>query len=82
MKTQVRRKPPSSEEKEEILTNFQRRPYQVTGKVDIRPIKALVFKKFSKGHVLRNVVLGERDLLSGTEFLAKMETWLKLLQVV
>jgi len=56
--------------------------HRVEGKVNIKPLKVLVFEKFPKDCVLRDVLLSERDLLNVTEFLAKMETWLKLLQVV
>ena len=50
--------------------------------VDIRSLKSLVSKEFSKDSPLREVLLAERDSLETEEFLAKLEIWLTLLRIV
>lgn len=47
--------------------------------VSIRPLKDLVMARFPEDHLLRAVLLAERDFLSPAEFLAKLETWSVLL---
>lgn len=42
-------------------------------------IKAFVSSHFPPGHPLREVILAEKENLEPEEFLAKMETWLILL---
>ncbi|MFQ6060283.1 MAG: hypothetical protein ACE5KV_03160 [Thermoplasmata archaeon] len=42
-------------------------------------IKTFVSSRFPPGHALRETVLAEREKLEPEEFLAKMETWLILL---
>jgi len=51
-------------------------------RVDIKPLKKLVFEKFPKDCALRSALLAERDVLETYEFLAKMETFLNLLKVI
>ena len=47
--------------------------------VSIRSLKDLVLARFPEGHPLREVILAERDALSPSEFLAKLEVWTILL---
>ena len=61
--------------------NLRKQENQTEFKIDIRPLKAFVSKKFSKDSPLREALLAERDVLYAHEFLAKMETWLNLLRV-
>jgi hypothetical protein len=49
-------------------------------RVDIRPLKRLVFGRFPKNTILYAVMLTERDSLNVFELLVKVDTWLKLLQ--
>lgn len=42
-------------------------------------IKAFVSSHFPRGHPLREVILAEKEKLAPEEFMAKMETWLILL---
>jgi len=53
---------------------------QPKGNVDIRSLKSLVFAQFSKDSVIYDVLLAEKDLLDVSEFLAKVDVWLKLLR--
>jgi hypothetical protein len=62
----------------EISTSKQLR--QTKDKVDITPIKALVFAKFPKDSAIYDVLFTERDLLSVSEFLIKVDVWMKLLR--
>jgi|GEM_PF-3799093 len=52
-----------------------------TAKVDIKPLKSLILKRFPPNHPLRFVLLAERDVLETGDFLAKLETWLNILRV-
>jgi hypothetical protein len=47
--------------------------------IGIRPLKDFVVFAFPEDHPLRTVILAERDHLPPSEFLAKMEVWLVLL---
>jgi len=47
--------------------------------VSIRLLKDLALARFPEGHPLREVILAERDALSPDEFVAKLETWVFLL---
>jgi len=47
--------------------------------VNIRSLKAFVVQ-LPKNHPLRNVLLLERDTLTASEFIAKLETWQALLK--
>lgn len=47
--------------------------------VSIRSLKAFALK-MPKSHSLRHVLMLERDILTIEEFIAKMETWLTLLE--
>src|SRR5713101_7073774 len=49
------------------------------GVLSIRDLKDLVLARFPEDHPLRQVILAEKDLLTPTEFLAKMEVWSVLL---
>jgi hypothetical protein len=53
---------------------------QYKGKVDVRPLKSLVFAKFPKNSPIYDILLAEKDLLEQSEFLAKADVWLKLLR--
>ena len=44
-------------------------------------MKDLVVAAFPEDHPLRTVILAERDDLSRSEFLAKMDVWLVLLNL-
>lgn len=47
--------------------------------VSIRSLKDLVLSQFQGNHPLREVILAEKDELPPSEFLAKMDVWLVLL---
>ena len=47
--------------------------------VSTRRLKEFVLNRFADHHPLRQVILAERDALTVAEFLAKLETWLVLL---
>ncbi len=47
--------------------------------VSTRRLKEFVLNRFAEDHPLRQVILAERDSLTVAEFLAKLETWLVLL---
>lgn len=47
--------------------------------ISMAGIKALVSSHFPPGHSLREVILAEKENLEPEELLAKMETWLILL---
>ncbi|MGA2682047.1 MAG: hypothetical protein ABSF44_09640 [Candidatus Bathyarchaeia archaeon] len=49
-------------------------------KVDIRPLKLVVFEKFPLDSPLRATILGEKDVMSAEELVSKAETWLLLLR--
>jgi len=47
--------------------------------VSTRRLKEFVLNQFADDHPLRQVILAERDSLTIAEFLAKLATWLVLL---
>ena len=47
--------------------------------VSIRGLKDLVIARFPEGHPLRDVILAEKDILTRGELIAKLETWLVLI---
>lgn len=47
-------------------------------KLNIKPLKELVFKEFPPDSVLRDLILSEDDELTAEEFIVKTRTWLKL----
>jgi hypothetical protein len=47
--------------------------------VSTKGIKAFVSSHFPSDHPLRQVILAEKEKLTGEEFLAKMDVWLVLL---
>jgi len=49
--------------------------------IDISVLKSFVLQNFPNNSPVRNIILAERETLGIHEFLAKMETWLKLLKV-
>lgn len=50
--------------------------------VNIGPLKSFVLQKFPKDCPLRLALLAERDILTFSEFVAKMETWTNLLKMI
>ena len=50
-------------------------------KIDIRPLKKWCIQNLPKKSSLGETILREKDQLSIEEFLAKMETWLTLLDI-
>lgn len=74
----MNRHSPQEPELHEISTSSQLR--QTKDNVDIRPIKTLVFAKFPKDSAIYDVLFTERDLLSASEFLIKVDVWLRLLR--
>jgi hypothetical protein len=53
---------------------------QSKDKVDIRSLKSLVFAEFPRGSVTYDIFVTEHDLLSVSEFLVKVDVWLRLLR--
>ena len=53
---------------------------QSKGNVDVRPLKLLVFAQFPKDSAIYDVLLAEKDSLDVSEFLVKVDIWLKLLR--
>ena len=51
----------------------------ITGLVSLAALKAYAAGKLQAKPMLRRVILSERDYLTPEEYLAKMETWLRLL---
>ena len=49
--------------------------------VDIRRLKGFASERLGGNYRLKVVLLSERDLLTVTDFLAKMDIWLKLLNI-
>jgi len=47
--------------------------------VSIRGLKDLVIARFPEGHPHRDVILAEKDILTRGELIAKLETWLVLI---
>jgi hypothetical protein len=50
-------------------------------KVDIRPLKEYAVSDLSSRPTLRDTLLIEDDTLDEAEFIAKLDTWLKLFRV-
>jgi hypothetical protein len=50
-------------------------------KVDIRPLKEYAISDLSRRPTLRDTILIEDDELGEAEFVAKLDTWLKLFRV-
>jgi hypothetical protein len=50
-------------------------------KIDIRKLKDFALKKFPRYFILRELLLSEKEELSVTEFLSKLDLWLKLLKI-
>lgn len=50
-------------------------------KINIKSLRKFVDDKFARDSVLRDLILGEPNQIGVEEFLAKMEIWLRLLQM-
>jgi hypothetical protein len=50
--------------------------------VDIGKLKEFAFNNIPKDNPLREIILSERDLLDSTEFLVKIDVWLRLASLV
>ena len=50
-------------------------------RVDVRPLKSFAIQKLSAGSYLREILLTEKDIIPVREFLAKLDLWLKLLEI-
>jgi len=74
----MNRHSPQEPELHEIFKSSQFR--QTNDKVDIRPLKALVFAKFPEDSAIYDVVVTEPDFLDRSEFSVKISVWLKLLR--
>jgi hypothetical protein len=53
---------------------------QPRDKVDIRLLKTLIFAQFPRDSIIYDIFVTEHDLLSVSEFLAKVDVWLRLLR--
>jgi hypothetical protein len=58
---------------------FEKSP-RAESKVNISTLKTLVATRCSKDSAIYDVMLTERDFLDLSEFLAKVDVWLKLLR--
>lgn len=47
----------------------------------MRPLKSFVLDAMPEGHPLREVILAEKDELSSSDFLAKLENWNVLIRL-
>ncbi len=47
--------------------------------VDIRPVKRLASELLGSTSVLRRVLLSEEDMMTATDYVAKLGTWLAIL---
>jgi hypothetical protein len=56
-----------------------RRSVAAPDSLSIRGLKDLVLAEFPENHPLREVILAEKDRLTPSEFLAKIEVWVVLL---
>lgn len=54
--------------------------HQVPAQVDIRKLKEFASNKIPKDNPLREIIMSEQDLLGSTEFLVKVDVWLRLLR--
>jgi len=55
--------------------------YLSSGMIDIQGLKRFVIGNLPRTSRLRAVLLSERDRLTAVDFLAKMDTWIKLLNI-
>ncbi len=69
MKAEARREP----------SGESRRSIAAPESLSIRGLKDFVLARVPEGHPLREVILAEKDRLTPSEFLAKMEVWVVLL---
>jgi len=53
--------------------------YHQNATINIMPLKKFAYEKVSKSSHLRNILLSEKEILTVSEFLAKMDVWLKVL---
>ena len=56
------------------------REYHQNAAINIMPLKQFAYEKLSKSSHLRNVLISEKEKLTVSEFLAKMDVWLKVLR--
>jgi hypothetical protein len=47
--------------------------------IDVKPVKRLASELLENTSVLRRVLLNEEDVLTATDYLAKLATWLVVL---
>ncbi len=47
--------------------------------INIMSLKKFAYEKVSKSSHLRNILLSEKEILMVSEFLAKMDVWIKVL---
>jgi hypothetical protein len=47
--------------------------------INIRPLKQFAYEGLNASPLLRDILLSEKEKLSVSEFLAKMDVWLKVL---
>jgi hypothetical protein len=50
-------------------------------RIDIRTLKGFAVRRLPRGSALRELLLIENDRLTVTEFLDKLDVWLKLLKM-
>jgi len=55
------------------------REYHGNATINIMSLKQFAYEKLSKSSHLRNVLISEKEKLTVSEFLAKMDVWLKVL---
>ncbi len=55
------------------------REFHQNATINIMPLKQFAYEKLSKSSHLRNVLISEKEKLTVSEFLAKMDVWLKVL---
>jgi hypothetical protein len=53
--------------------------YHQNATINIMPLKKFAYEKVSNSSHLRNILLSEKEILTVSEFLAKMDVWLKVL---
>ena len=49
--------------------------------IDIRPLKRFAIESLSHDSVLRNILLGEEELVPATLFIGRTKIWLQLLKI-
>ena len=57
------------------------RLYLSIGMIDIQRLKGFAVQNLSSASRLRAVLLSERDQLPAVDFLAKMDVWMRLLNI-